>query len=169
MRKLKIITLLFSMAVLLSGCDFFRSMLNKPTSKDIEKMRIEAEQARKVAEEARFRAAEQDAIALAEAQRKLALEAEAEKMKQERLPKERYYLIYGSFRVESNAEKLYEQAKGMELSPVRIKFKNGFDLVAFEAFDNLHEAYSRMNFWLSQEGTPDDIWVYDTYQNLHEH
>ena len=155
------------MAVLLSGCDFFRSMLNKPTSKDIDKMRIEAEKARKIAEEARFRAAEQDAIALAEAQRKL--EEEKVKQDQDHLPKERYYLIYGSFRVEGNAEKLYEQAKGMELSPVRIKFKNGFDLVAFEAFDNLHEAYSRMNFWLSQEGTPDDIWVYDTYQNLHEH
>ena len=164
MKKLKIITLLFAMAVLLSGCDFFRSMLNKPTSKDIEKMKIEAEQTRKVAEEARRKAAEQDAIALAEAQRKL----EEEKMKQERLPKERYYLIYGSFKVEGNAEKLYEQAKSMELSPVRIKFKNGFDLVAFEAFDNISLAYDRMNFMLSQEGTPDDIWVYDTYQNLHE-
>ena len=164
MKKLKVITLLFVIAVLLSGCDFFRSMLNKPTSKDIEKMRIEEAQARKVAEETRRKAAEQEAIALAEAQRKL----EEEKMKQDRLPKERYYLVYGSFRVESNAEKLYEQAKGMGLSPVRIKFKNGFDLVAFEAFDNIHEAYDRMNFWLSKEGTPDDIWVYDTHQNLHE-
>ena len=163
MKRLKIIISLLVVAVMLSSCDFFRSMLNKPTSKDIEKMRVDAERTKQAAEEAK-RKAEQDAIALAEAQKKL----EEETMKQNRLPKERYYLIYGSFRVENNAEKLYEKAKGMGLTPIRIKFKNGFDVVAFEAFDNIREAYDRMNFMLSQEGTPDDIWVYDTHQGLHE-
>ena len=47
MRIVKLIMTLMAAAVLLTGCDFFRSLVGKPTSEDIERMRLEAqEQAR---------------------------------------------------------------------------------------------------------------------------
>ena len=42
MRIVKLIMTLAAAAMLLTGCDFFRSLVGKPTSKDLERMRQEA-------------------------------------------------------------------------------------------------------------------------------
>ena len=80
--------------MLFSGCDFFRSLVGKPTSEDLERMRQEA-----VEQERQRR---QDSIDKARA---LALaQAEAEAAKQDQLAGTgRYHVILGSFKVEESA------------------------------------------------------------------
>ena len=45
MKPIKIVTILLTASLLFSGCDFFRSILGKPTSKEIEAARIAQEAA----------------------------------------------------------------------------------------------------------------------------
>lgn len=148
---------------MVSGCDFFRSVLGKPTSKDIERMRVEAEIAERKAEEDRLKA-EQEAIALAEAQRKL---EEAEALKQAQLERERYYVIYGSFKHEGNADKLYARLANEGHKPRKIRFRNGFTLIATNAFENEQDAMRELYRMRDDYRNPYDMWVYDKRQGRH--
>ena len=91
----------------------FRSLLGKPTSKEIEAARIEQEAAE---------AARRDSIARAEEAR---LAAEAA-----RPVYSNYYVIMGCYKVPANAQrhKAKLEAKGYEVTELR--FKIGYDVVA---------------------------------------
>lgn len=145
-------------AVMFTGCDFFRSILGKPTSKEIEKMRIEAlaraKRKRQIDSINRLKA---DSIKFAEAQKALANKMSG-----------RYYIILGSFKVQGNASKMLDQLKKDGYKPANIKFKNGFDLVAAAAYDDFRTAFKEMDKILEYENCPDDVWIYDTQQGLHE-
>ena len=156
MKIVRIFSLFLIAATMLTSCDFFRSLVGKPTSKDIERMRIEA-QAKKQRELDSLNKAKADSLALL-----AAMEAEKNALK------ERFYVVLGSFKVQGNAEKMYSFLEKNNYTPKTIKFKNGFELVSAASTNNLQEALRILDELLSHEYCPDDVWVYDVKQGLHE-
>ncbi|MCF0177560.1 MAG: hypothetical protein HUJ90_02955, partial [Bacteroidales bacterium] len=85
MNKLHFILMLLCASLLLTGCDTIRSMLGKPTSADIEQMRIEQLAAERAA---------RDSVAVAQ---RTAEEAPVLQQPESDL-KYRYYVVLGSFK-----------------------------------------------------------------------
>jgi len=131
-------------------------LAGKPTSKDIERMRIEA-QAKKQRQLDSINKAKADSLALI-----AAMEAEKNALK------ERFYVVLGSFKVQGNAERMYQFLEKNNYTPRTIRFKNGFELVSAASTNNLQEALKIMDELLVFEYCPDDVWVYDVKQGLHE-
>lgn len=119
-------------------------------------MRIEA-QAKKQRELDSINKAKADSLALL-----AAMEAEKNALK------DRFYVVLGSFKVQGNAEKMHAFLEKNNYTPKTIKFKNGFELVSAASTNNLQEALRILDELLSQEYCPDDVWVYDVKQGLHE-
>lgn len=158
MKTIKMVSALLLAALLLSGCDFFRSLLGKPTSEDIERMKTEAlEQARRKRAEDSLARAKADSLAFAQE-----LEARKNRLKG------RYQVVIGSFREHANADKMLAMLEQRGYTPQRIRFVNGFDAVAVAAFDGYRDALREMEALLEFEFTPEDIWVYDVRQGLHQ-
>lgn len=156
MKFVRLFSMFLIAATMLTGCDFFRSLVGKPTSKDLERMRIEA-QAKKQRQLDSIKKAKADSLALIAAQ-------EAEK----NALKDRFYVILGSFKVHSNAERMYAFLEKNNYTPRTIRFKNGFDVVSVASTNNLQEALRILDELLAYEYCPDDVWVYDVRQELHE-
>ena len=160
MKAFRLVSTLLVALMLVTGCDFFRSLVGKPTSKDLERMKQEAlEQSRKQRE--------LDSINRAKALELEKAKAAAEK---ENLLDEsagRYHVILGSFKVEGNAGKMYALLEKNGYTPRVIKFNNGFEVVSVAAYDNYREALKAMNDVMEYEFCPEDVWIYDINQNLH--
>ena len=160
---MKVFKLIVTMAVammLLTGCDFFRSILGKPTSKDLERMKQESLEKARVERE-------QDSLAKVRA-----LELEQAKVAREEAgyldeSAGRYHVILGSFKVDGNAEKMMALLKESGYSPRMIKFNNGFDAVSVAAYDNYRDALKAMYDIMEFEFCPEDVWIYDVNQNMH--
>ncbi|MBO7279300.1 MAG: SPOR domain-containing protein [Bacteroidales bacterium] len=158
MRTSKFLMALLATAMLVSSCDFFRSMLGKPTSEDLERMRIEAEmEARARFVRDSIQQAKADSIAFAQAQEALKPKLEG-----------RYFVVVGSFMTQANAERMVELLTKEGYRPQTIHFKNGFDAVAVSAHDTFRAAYYEMDEMYGMDFAPEDIWIYDIQQNLHE-
>jgi len=153
MKPIRIVTILLAASLLFSGCDFFRSILGKPTSKEIEAARIEQEAAE---------AARRDSIARAEEQARLAAEAAA------RPVYSNYYLIMVCYQIPANAQRLKAklEAKGYDVAELR--FKNGYDVVAIQGSETFREAYRHWYTMLERGDEPYDMWIYQTSMALHE-
>ena len=119
-------------------------------------MRIEA-QAKKQRQLDSINKAKADSLALI-----AAMEAEKNALK------ERFYVVLGSFKVQGNAERMYQFLEKNNYTPRTIRFKNGFELVSAASTNNLQEALKIMDELLVFEYCPDDVWVYDVKQGLHE-
>lgn len=159
MKTLKLTVLLLMLMSLFTGCDFFRSIMGKPTSKDIENMKIAAQKQKQEAKRI------QDSIDFIRAEEaRLAEEALAAKNNLD----SRYYIILGSFKIESNATNFLQLLAEKGYTTQNIKLKNGYDLVSAAGFDNFRAAYNEMQKLLEFEFCPEDIWIYDTAQDLHE-
>lgn len=160
MKAFRLVSTLLVALVLVTGCDFFRSIVGKPTSEDLERMRQEAlDQARKQRE--------QDSINKARA---IELEKAKTEAEQANLLDEsagRYHVILGSFKVESNAGKMHALLEKNGYRPRLIKFNNGFDVVSVAAYDNYWDALKAMNRIMEYEFCPEDVWIYDIRQNMH--
>lgn len=158
MKAVRVLSVLLIAVTMLSSCDFFRSILGKPTSKDIERMKIEAAaQAKKQRQLDSINKAKAEADAIAAAQ----LEA---------LTKlnDKYYVILGSFKVEDNATKMYAMLEKNGYTPKTIRFKNGFDLVSVASFNDYHKALNELDNLRAYEFCPEDVWIYGVEQRLHE-
>ena len=159
MKAFRLVSTLLVALMLVTGCDFCRSLVGMPTSEDLEKMKQEAvEQARKQREldsVNRVRALEQEK-ARAAAQENLLDESAG-----------RYHVILGSFKVEGNAEKMYALLEKNGYKPRVIKFNNGFEVVSVAAYDNYRDALRAMNDIMEYQFCPEDVWIYDIRQNMH--
>lgn len=119
-------------------------------------MRIEA-QAKKQRQLDSIKKAKVDSLALI-----AAMEAEKNALK------DRFYVVLGSFKVQDNADRMHKFLEKNNYTPRTIKFKNGFELVSAASTNNLQEALRILDELLEYEYCPDDVWVYDVRQELHE-
>jgi len=158
MKIFKIVPAILIVMTLATGCDLFRSILGKPTSKDLEAMR-EAQ----LKKELIIKARKDSLLKVAEANR-----AKSIAKVEESALKDGFYVIMGSFKVKSNADRMLSMLKEHGYSPIRIKFKSGFDVISAVRCDTYHKAWVEMDKITQYKYAPEDIWIYSTADKLHD-
>jgi len=164
MRTAKIILTLTTAIMIVTSCDWVRTQLGMATSEEIETLkseqqRMEAEmQTADSIEKTRLDSTQVtlDSLELKNAVQTKKLEST-----------QRYHVILGSFKEHSNSARMIENLTKKGYTPQIFNFKNGFEAVSVCAFDKVSPAFNQMYKLLDDGFAPDDIWVYDIKQNLH--
>lgn len=169
MKKFYILMAL-SLCLTLSGCDFMRKLAGRPTSEEVELMRIEILMAEEAALQARLdslRAVEQrmlqDSLDALDSIRQLGGSilnpAKLGGLFATKL-ESRYYIILGSFRSRANAEGLFNVAKDAGYKPALITFgKGGLIAVGVCPVNRLSDALAALNDVKKETFCPKDVWV----------
>lgn len=169
MKKTAILALLVS-AVLLSGCDFFRSIAGRPTSEDI-KVKREAVQLHKAALAAQEQA-RKDSLRLV--QKAVQDSVDAVRALEEKNVKilplselggvngdftSAYCIIVGSFRTGVNAERMASKIEAAGYVPVVLRFRNGMSAVSVFPCNRIAELAAAYDKVKSEKFCPDDAWI----------
>ena len=175
MRTVKLFLILMTAIMLVTGCDWVRLQLGMATSEDIAALKKDQQQPDTTA-------MVKDSSAIADSLNRV--EADTTKTQAEQsvatisqpeasgeIKKadmtNRYHVILGSFKDFSNSSRMIEALKGKGFLPSAIDFKNGFRVVSIASYSTLGEAFNEMYKLRDQNFGPDDIWVYDVRQNMH--
>ena len=176
--KKNILPALLVLMFTVTGCDFFRMVAGRPTSKDIEKKRVEIMKAEEAALQARL-----DSIA--------AVEAEKQKMQQDSIDAlayiaenrvnlndaarlggiqkdelvdtssgTRYRVVLGSFKERGNAEKLmHKVSEAGDFWAHLIVLRNGMVAVAACPSDRIQNAVWGLKELKTHDVCPADAWI----------
>ncbi len=174
MRKgFQSVFVLLSVAMLVSGCDFFRVLAGRPTSKEIAAKREEI-----------LRSAQDDRTPVESGMtdEKPGMTDEKPGMTDEKpgmtndsaVPadtstssatktkeKKRYYVIMGAFSSRENAEKYGERIQSFGYEPEFFGFTEGRTAVGIGGTDDLEEAKIFMRELKGQDFCPDGVWILD--------
>jgi hypothetical protein len=165
MKTTKFLVVLLVTMTLLSGCDFFRSLLGKPTSEDLELIAYQKEAAAKAKADSINNIIKADTLI---ADNEKAVESKSIVKQPSSDFNYRYYVIVGSFKNYANAERFSEILLKKNYDVKNFKFKNGYNMVSIFGSIDYYEAHKKLNEIMESEICPDDIWIYDTAQQLHE-
>lgn len=169
----KTFILLLAAVVMVSSCDFVRTLAGRPTSAQLEQMR----QTKMAAEEAAHRA-RLDSLARAEKAMKEALaareahlldsltQANGTVLNPSKLGglfttrlESKYYIIVGAFRVRSYAERKLNQCNNAGYTATIISFRNGLLAVGICPSDNLDETLKTLKQLRGTDVCPKDGWI----------
>ena len=163
MKRIVSFVLVLAGVFALSGCDYIRASLGKPTSADLEVLRQE-----KAAREQAAR--DSVAAALEEEVRETALRM-AEKAAADSIaasvPK-RYYAVAGAFREAAGAQVYIDKLKDNGFAVRTFDFKSGLKVVCVEGSDDLSVVRGDMERLKSLKIAPSDPWIYNTTKKLHK-
>lgn len=174
MKKNATVVLLLS-AFLLSGCDFLRTLAGRPSSSDINRMRMEitaAERSERLEQEAL--AAMKEAAEVKEGEAPEDYVPVMDSLRRKGVPvytgsrmrgvlseglDRRFYIVTGSFKDSANAERLSSKyaAKGYDSRVIR--FGSGYDGVSAGAFNRLSEADEARKSGMEKGDFPKDTWI----------
>jgi hypothetical protein len=174
MKRLTLTVVMVS-AFLLTGCDFFRTLAGRPTSKDIDAKQVSA----LLAEKAELLAANESLEA-----RYNDVKNELQSMKDSLNALDsisqyggtvlnpstlgglfstkleaRYYVIVGAFKYRSNAETLFKTAQKNGYRPALISFRNGRMAVGLCPSNNIKDAFEGLKKVKQESFCPSDVWV----------
>ncbi len=167
-RICKYMILAAVVAMLATGCDFFRRLAGRPTSADIaakiERIRA-AVQACEAARLDSIRRVEQrraDSLAVLDS-----IQREGDRMwRPERLGgltvaslPARYYLVVGAFASMDNAERFSDQLAQRGYPAEIIAFRNGYNAVAVCKTDDITEMYASLRQLKRQDFCPPNVWI----------
>lgn len=154
MKAVRIFGVLVLSIMLLQSCDFFRSVLGKPTSAELQVIK-EANDRQKAEAESQVDTvaveAEQEAVVINEASGAVSIPASGH----------RYYVIAGSFKVPSNAEGFANLSKKNGLAAEKIDMGNGFTAVSIYGTDSVMDAILFANDAQKYDFVPLDPWILD--------
>ncbi len=142
-------------AQLLSGCDFIRKSLGKPTSEDINRIRLE-----KVVADA----AKADSIARVEAIKKA--ELDSLKILEEANRIKRFYILVGSFKVVENADRLAEQLQNKGFDVRCFNITQGMTSVAICGNDDENAIKAKFEELKSDPDFKLDGYIYDYQEKI---
>ncbi|HBG24654.1 MAG: hypothetical protein A2X17_06755 [Bacteroidetes bacterium GWF2_41_61] len=194
MRTVKFFLILMTAIMVVTGCDWIRVQLGMATSQDIAAMKKERQyddsvrlmndsvaisgNAGEMSTTEGKKMVITDTSAFNE-QKKESNVAATNQPQQKNQPEQavsapaktsltnRYYVIIGSFKDHSNSAKMAEYLKSKGFTPTIMDFKNGFRVVSTSSYSTLGQAFNEMYKLRDQNFGPDDIWVYDVRQNMH--
>ena len=167
MKKILLITALAAAVCLLGGCDFFRSLAGRPTSRDIRAKQERIEQAAQLHQQ-RLDSLKQvqkqisDSLAILDS-----LKAAKESLISTRqlasggkydIPY-RYYVMIGSFSSQDNATRQAARAQEAGYPATLIPFRNGFTAVGCCPSNNLTEVYASLRKLREEPFCPADAWI----------
>jgi len=165
-RRFLILVALLSVTMVVTGCDFFRVLAGRPTSKEIEAKRAEilrsAQDDKVVAQDDKVVAQDdkdsvpqqnQDSVQVAKPETAASARPAGEK--------KRYYVIMGAFSSRENAEKYAERIKSFGYEPEFFGFTEGRTAVGVGGTDDPEEAKAFMRELKGQDFCPEGVWILD--------
>ncbi|NLZ19931.1 MAG: SPOR domain-containing protein [Bacteroidales bacterium] len=167
MRKILVITALAVSVCLLGGCDFFRQLVGRPTSKDIrakqERIEREALQHQQRLDSLKLVQKQiSDSLAtldsLRDAKESLISTRQLSAGGKYDLPF-RYYVMIGSFSSPDNATRQAGRAQEAGYPATLIPFRNGFTAVGCCPSDNLTEVFASLRKLRAESFCPADAWI----------
>ena len=180
----RLFALILAAVVLFSGCDRIRSMMGKPTSSDLERLRVEKEAQEKALRDSIARAEEALAIdsaavstpekpVAAKPAGKPATKAPAPAAMTPAVPTStgnlpRYSVIVGSYVKEYNVRAMTRRMEKLGETVTVIPFKSGFTGVAVFTTNDFAEARAKRKQMLASGAVPSDTWIYDTTWGRHK-
>ena len=177
--KKNILPALLALMLVVTGSDFFRVVAGRPTSKDIEKKRVEIMKAEEAALQARL-----DSIAAVEAEKQKVAQDSVEALayiaenrvnlhdvarlggiqKDELTDSSqgtRYRVILGSFKDRGNAEKLmHKVSEAGDFWPHLIVLRSGMVAVAACPSDRIQNAVWGLKELKTRDVCPADAWIF---------
>ena len=174
MRIVKIL-LIIGALISLTGCDFFRILAGRPTSADIEEIKIEIQRVEQEALQARLDSLERVRVArvkdsLARIDSIAALDSIVEKTGPLLTPakfkgmssgefKTRYYIGVGAFRSLANANTFKKKTEDRGYEATVFCFKNGMCVVGVCPTDHIREAQRSLKRVSEDSFFPKGAWV----------
>ena len=168
MKNFAFIPLALCVMLALTGCDFMRKLGGRPTSEDIEKVRVE----KLLAEEAALKAsldslkAEKQSVQDSIDALELFVQQGGTVLNPSKLGglyttklQYKYYVIIGAFRTRTNAESLFSRAEAAGYQPVLISFRNGRMAVGLCPSNNIKDAFEGLKKVKQESFCPSDVWV----------
>lgn len=157
--------LLVSLVAAVSGCDFFRSLVGRPTSAEIAEKKILMEM------ENNIRRAKQDSAVLAQKPEAPAYTDSIKRCGVSIVPagvishrlalelKFGYCIVIGTFEVPENAENLTVRAKNAGYDVLKYTYRNGKASVFVNPSDDVSAVYKALKKVLKEDFCPPDVWV----------
>ena len=167
MRKAIVITALAAAVCLLGGCDFFRQLAGRPTSRDIEAKKAQIEREAEIHQQHldSLKAVQQqisDSLATLESMREanetLLSTRQLAGSGKYNLPY-RYYVMIGAFSSPENAARQASKAEKAGYPATQIPFKNGFTAVGVSPSNSLSEVYASLKKLREEAFCPKDAWI----------
>ncbi len=161
-----IVLILLVVTTIVSGCDFFRSLAGRPTSKDIELKRREI-----LKQKAELEKAKQDSITLAqkaEADSLVAVEAISQwiyptsdmgGLTKDMNLSHKYYVIIGAYRVKANAERVLEQVSQAGYHVELIGFQNYLYAIGLSPSNKIAEIHASYLKITKEPFCPKGAWI----------
>jgi cell division protein FtsN len=169
----KTLILAIATLTLVTGCDFVRTLAGRPTSTQLEQIRLQ----KMAAEEARHQAV-LDSMAQAEKAMAEALAAREQELLDSLTQakgtvlnpsklgglfttklESKYCIVVGAFRNRSNAERKLTQCNEAGYTATIVSFRNGLLAVAVCPSDNLEETLKTLKQLRGTEVCPQDGWI----------
>ena len=151
--RFRLSVILLSVTFVVTGCDFFRVLAGRPTSKEIEAKRAEI-----------LRSAQDDKVVAQDDKDSLQV---VKPEVTEPVParptgeKKRFYVIMGAFSSRENAEKYAERIKSFGYEPEFFGFTEGRTAVGIGGTDDPEEAKAFMKELKGQDFCPEGVWILD--------
>lgn len=159
--KNSVILALLAATLVFCGCDMFRNVAGRPTSKEIARMRVEVANAEKEALKARQKALE-DSLALLDSQRQAQVNLEHLDVITELYsenPSPMYYAIIGSFREQENLESMIRKIAAEGYIPAVFHFGGGMTGVGISLGRPYEEAIVSYMSIRREAFCPSDAWI----------
>lgn len=167
MKRMTLCFLLLS-AFLFSGCDFFRTLAGRPTSKDIENIQIAALKKEKAALQSKYDLVRKELNVLKDSLSAIDSIGQygGTVLNPTRLGslyttklEARYYIIIGSFSNRVYAEMQLQAARKAGYQPALISFRNGMMAVGVCPANNIKAAFDALKKVRKEKFCPSDVWV----------
>lgn len=146
--KILFLASLTAASLAVSGCDFFRELVGRPTSEWI------AEKEARIKADKELRSAIEDVISEEES------ETDSVDGNGMELPF-KYYIVVGVFASRSNAQALAAKASAKGYECVLVDWNNGMTAVTLNPTDSLEEVRSSLNLVSKESFCPKDAWIMD--------
>ena len=167
MKRILVITALAATVCVAGGCDFFRQLAGRPTSKQIrakqERIEREAQQHQRRLDSLKLVQKQiSDSLAtldsLRNAKETLISTRQLSGGRKYDIPY-RYYVMIGSFGSADNATRQAARAEEAGYPATLIPFRNGFTAVGCCPSDNLTEVYASLRKLREKDFCPSDAWI----------
>lgn len=168
MKKSLLVVLTLGIMMSVTGCDFMRRLAGRPTSEDIERIRVE----KLLAEEAALKAsldslkAEKEAVQDSIDSLEFFVQQGGTVLNPSKLGglyttklQYKYYVIIGAFRNRANAEALLRTAEKADYKPVLISFRNGLLAVGLCPMEERFGALEMVRMIRKESFCPADVWI----------
>ncbi len=160
MKNTVILTLLAA-TLLLTGCDMFRRIAGRPTSDDISAIRTAAANAEVEALKARQKAME-DSLAAQDSERQALVDLKKLGSITELYsdnPKDKYYIIVGSFRDTTYLENMIRMVASAGYIPATFKLGGSTVGVGVSPVSTYYEAVYALKAMKRESFCPSDAWI----------